>query len=264
MAVLAPTGLAATPGNSQVLLVWDSVIDAITYSVERDSSPIATVGATPDSPQEAFLDTGLANGVEFSYTVSVTTSAGTSAVSAAVLVTPLTILIIEDGTGVVGANVYESLADTLSRLSKFGYSELSDQNVFQENIMVRATASIDRSVRSTTFLCPIRLDQGLYYPRSEGFSTISETLLTSVIAVPDNVLLASALKAEYIALDEYDLTNPYIDIPSSIQQVELAKGVHVRKFEGPTVLPKLRNVGTQISSLLRDLSRETPIFVGGP
>ncbi len=81
-----PTGLAATPGDTQVSLTWNAATDnvAVTgYRVYRDGALIA-------SPLTAYYaDTGLANGVSHAYTVlAVDGSGNASPQSAPVNATP--------------------------------------------------------------------------------------------------------------------------------------------------------------------------------
>ena len=84
----APTGLAATPGNAQVSLSWNPSAGADSYDVHRSTSvepytPIAT-GVTANS----YTDTGLTNGLTYSYEVSAVNVYGESAVSNEANATP--------------------------------------------------------------------------------------------------------------------------------------------------------------------------------
>ena len=73
----APTGLVATPGNSQVALSWNAATGAATYNVKRSTtsggpySPIQT-GVTTTS----FTDTTVSNGTTYYYVVSGVSSGG--------------------------------------------------------------------------------------------------------------------------------------------------------------------------------------------
>ena len=81
-----PAGLAATPGDAQVALSWTASTDNVGvtgYKVYRGG---VLVGS-PAGP--SFVETGLTNGVAYSYTVAAVDAAGnTSAQTAAVSVTP--------------------------------------------------------------------------------------------------------------------------------------------------------------------------------
>ena len=86
----APTGLTATPGNSQVSLSWTGSSGATSYDIFRGTSaggesttPIAT-GVTTTS----YTDTGVSNGVTYFYEVEAVDVAGTSAYSNEVSATP--------------------------------------------------------------------------------------------------------------------------------------------------------------------------------
>ncbi len=83
-----PTGLAATPGDTQVVLTWTAVSGATTYNVKRSTTtggPYTTVG----SPSAAnFTDTGRTNGTTYYYVVSAVNTYGESANSAEKSATP--------------------------------------------------------------------------------------------------------------------------------------------------------------------------------
>jgi fibronectin type 3 domain-containing protein len=81
VAPAAPGGLAAAAGDSQVSLTW-STMAGVTFNVKRSGSTIASGLTTP-----AYTDTGLTNGVTYSYTVSAT-SCTEGADSAPVSATP--------------------------------------------------------------------------------------------------------------------------------------------------------------------------------
>lgn len=75
----APTGLAATPGDTISDLTWNAVTGATSYSVRRSlvaGGPYTEVG-TPAT--NSFQDTGLMNNVTYYYVVAAVNAFGTSA-----------------------------------------------------------------------------------------------------------------------------------------------------------------------------------------
>ena len=110
----APSGLAATAGNAQVLLTWSASTGATSYNVYRSttsggegSTAIAT-GITSTS----YTNTGLTNGTKYYYKVAAVNSAGTSSQSTEASATPTaatistTIYDFENSTnGWVGSNL---------------------------------------------------------------------------------------------------------------------------------------------------------------
>jgi hypothetical protein len=85
----APTGLAATPGNSQVSLTWNASSGATSYNVKR-STTSGSGYATVSSPTgTSYTDTGLTNGTAYYYVVSAVANANESANSSQVSATPL-------------------------------------------------------------------------------------------------------------------------------------------------------------------------------
>ena len=85
---LPPTGLKATPGNTQIALSWNGSSGATTYNVNR-----ATVSGGPYTPiasttSTSYPDTGLTNGTTYYYVVTAVNSAGESGNSSQVSATP--------------------------------------------------------------------------------------------------------------------------------------------------------------------------------
>jgi cellulose 1,4-beta-cellobiosidase len=78
----APTGVAGTAGNAQVVLTWPAVSGATSYNVKRSltsGGPYANVqtGVTATS----FTNTGLTNGTPYYYVVTAVNASGESAIS---------------------------------------------------------------------------------------------------------------------------------------------------------------------------------------
>jgi fibronectin type 3 domain-containing protein/lysophospholipase L1-like esterase len=86
----APTGLAATPGNTQVALTWNVSSGATGYNVYRgttaggESTTAVATGITALS----YTDTGLSNGTAYYYKVTAVNSSGTSGYSNEANATP--------------------------------------------------------------------------------------------------------------------------------------------------------------------------------
>ncbi|MGA3301512.1 MAG: fibronectin type III domain-containing protein, partial [Candidatus Acidiferrales bacterium] len=84
----APTGLAATPGNAQVLLTWAATANATGYTLKRSTTTGGPYTAIASQPTTSFTDTPLTNGTKYFYVVSASNSAGASPNSAEVSATP--------------------------------------------------------------------------------------------------------------------------------------------------------------------------------
>lgn len=85
----APGGVTATPGDGQVALAWGASSGATSYSVSRGmagggTAPIATGLSAP-----SYVDTGVTNGVTYSYWVTASNAAGTSPMSSVSTATPM-------------------------------------------------------------------------------------------------------------------------------------------------------------------------------
>lgn len=86
----APTGLVATPGNTQVSLSWTPTPAATSYVVGRATSATGAytrVGTALPGP--TFTDSGLTNGTPYYYAVAATNNNGTGLNSAQLAVTPI-------------------------------------------------------------------------------------------------------------------------------------------------------------------------------
>ncbi|HEY5136617.1 MAG TPA: hypothetical protein VIJ41_12550 [Candidatus Nanopelagicales bacterium] len=105
----APTGLSGVAGDRSASLTWTAVNGASGYKVWRDGVVVASPTAT------SYLDSGLTNGVAYSYAVTATVTSGDSAKSTAVSVTPY-VLTPAAPTGLVatGGNAQVSLSWTAS------------------------------------------------------------------------------------------------------------------------------------------------------
>jgi fibronectin type 3 domain-containing protein len=83
-----PTGLAAAPGNAQVMLNWATSSGATGYSVNRSTTTGGPYTQVSAPTVTSFSDTGLTNGTKYFYVVSAFNSVGQSANSAEVSATP--------------------------------------------------------------------------------------------------------------------------------------------------------------------------------
>lgn len=87
-----PTGLAATPGDSQVGLTWSASSGAASYNVKRSTTsggPYSTIGSPTAT---SFTDTTVVNDTTYFYVVSAFNASGESANSSQVSATPSTSL----------------------------------------------------------------------------------------------------------------------------------------------------------------------------
>ncbi|MFC0215794.1 pectinesterase family protein [Paenibacillus chartarius] len=85
----APAGLTAVPRSAQADLAWQSVDNAISYTVKRSTTPQGPFTAVASNITATFYrDGGLDNGVTYYYAVSATSIGGEGADSAAASVAP--------------------------------------------------------------------------------------------------------------------------------------------------------------------------------
>ena len=83
-----PSGLSATPGNTQVSLSWASSSGATSYHVKRSTTSGGPYTAVGSPTGDSYVDASLTNGTRYFYVVSALNSAGESANSSEVNATP--------------------------------------------------------------------------------------------------------------------------------------------------------------------------------
>ncbi len=106
----APTGLAATAGNTQVSLTWNASSGATSYNVQRSTTsggPYTQIG-TPTATN--YTDTGLTDGTTYYYVVAAANSAGTSANSTQASATPNAAPPVPTGLTATAGNAQVALA----------------------------------------------------------------------------------------------------------------------------------------------------------
>src|SRR5262249_54630639 len=107
----APTGVAATAGNTQIRLNWTASQGAASYNVYRGASPGAegAPAIITGIMTTSFTDTGLTDGITYYYRVTAVNPGGESGQSAEVSATAqFLILAIDAGGGVVGSFVADT------------------------------------------------------------------------------------------------------------------------------------------------------------
>jgi fibronectin type 3 domain-containing protein len=81
---LAPTGVTATPGDSQIALNWDPAVGANNYKVLRSRLRSSGFTQIVSTSSTSFNDTSASNGLTYYYQVIATGQSGPSAVSATI------------------------------------------------------------------------------------------------------------------------------------------------------------------------------------
>lgn len=133
----APTGLAATPGSSQIALAWATVSGATGYNVKRSivSGGSYTVVAS-NLPSPSYTDMGLTNGTIYYYVVNAMNAGGTGADSSEVAAAPNGLpgpwITVDIGTtGLAGSATFSSDAFTVKGAGTFGGTTDGFRYVYQ-------------------------------------------------------------------------------------------------------------------------------------
>lgn len=161
-------------------------------------------------------------------------------------------IVVETGEGIAGANAYEAVASALTRLSDLGFTAFADlaNDAARAVKLVMGTRSVDTSLHASARGTPKRLSQGLYYPRA-GYYTLDRFVDT--FGIPDDVILASALKAEFLAARDA-ASNELASMPAGVLEVVYADGVRIKKAAGQLRSPALVDLQAEISSLVDRLT----------
>ena len=119
-----PTGLAATAGDAQVSLSWNSAARASSYNVKRSTTAGGPYTTVANVTSTAYTNTGLTNGTVYYYVVSAVNSGGESANSSQVSATPQVATVPGTPTGLTA-----SAGDSQASLSWTASSGATSYNV---------------------------------------------------------------------------------------------------------------------------------------
>src|SRR3954451_817552 len=84
----APTGVAATGGDTQISLAWNSVAGATSYNVKRSTISGSGYSTIVSPATNSYTDTGLTNGTTYYYVITAVGTGGESSNSSEVSATP--------------------------------------------------------------------------------------------------------------------------------------------------------------------------------
>ena len=171
----APTNLTASANGSNVNLTWDTVNDATSYNVYRDSSLIASPNTN------AFTDTALADGT-YLYEVSAVDDAGESTSKASVSAT------VNNVPPAAPTNLSASVNQDSVNLSWDAVADAASYNVYSDGSLIAsptATTFTDNALADGTYLYEVSAvdDAG----ESTSKASVSATVNNAVPAAPTNL-----------------------------------------------------------------------------
>jgi fibronectin type 3 domain-containing protein len=175
---VAPTSLSAVGASGQVTLGWPAIGGATGYRVYRDGEQIAfTV-----SP--GYVDTGLDNGTQYSYTVLATNIAGWSPMSTPVVGTP-SVVAPNAPTGLVAAP-----GDATVTLAWTAMPSATSYNVYRDGVLVGSPTDptfVDTGlIDATSYSYTVRAANGTVL--STPSSAVPCTPVATAPAAPTNLV----------------------------------------------------------------------------
>jgi fibronectin type 3 domain-containing protein len=164
-ALSAPTGLAATPGDTTVSLSWNAVSGATSYLVYRNGS-LATTTATT-----SFNDSSLTNSQTYTYYVVASNGTSTSAASATASAKPMA-AVAGAPTGLTG-----QAGDHLVTLTWTGVSGVTQYKVYRGGVLLT-------TVTGTTYADATAVNNTAYTYYVTAMGTTESAPSTSVTVTP--------------------------------------------------------------------------------
>ena len=182
----APTNLTASANGSNVNLSWDTVDDATSYNVYRDSSLIAS------PTTNAFTDTALADGT-YLYEVSAVDDAGESTSKASVSAT------VNNAAPAAPTNLSASVNADNVNITWDKVNDATSYNVYRDSSLIASpttNAFTDTALADGTYLYEVSAVDGA--GESTGKASVSATVNNVPPAAPTN--LSASVDADSIAL----------------------------------------------------------------
>ena len=179
LAPSAPTNLSASANGSNINLTWDTVADATSYNVYRDSSLIASPTTS------AFTDTALADGT-YLYEVSAVDDAGESTSKASVTAT------VNNIPPAAPTNLSASVNTNNVNLSWDAVADATSYNVYRDSSLIASpttNAFTDTALADGTYLYEVSAvdDAG----ESTSKASVSATVNNEPPSAPTNLTAAA-------------------------------------------------------------------------
>ncbi len=180
----APTGLAATAGNAQVSLVWNSVTNATSYQIFRNGSLLGTAATT------SFVDLTAINGITYSYAVKAVNGSSVSALSTAVSATAVA------PTIAAPVGVTATAGDAQVAISWTAVAGATSYQVLRNGVVIAAPATnsyIDTGVvNGTTYSYTVKAVNGTIVSVASTAASATPTAPLSQLAAPTGLVANTA------------------------------------------------------------------------
>ncbi|WP_373291209.1 glycoside hydrolase family 9 protein [Paenibacillus marchantiophytorum] len=209
----APTGLAATAGNAQVMLSWTASSGAASYNVKRSMTsggPYVTVATGVAGTN--YTNSGLTNGTTYYYAVSAVNPVGESANSAQTSAAPqLSLPSVPTGLTATAGNAQATLSWTKS-------NGATSYNVKRATTSGGPYANVATGVNTTNYTDTGLMNGATYYYVVSAMNEVGESANSVQTSVKPQSPPTGNLVAQYKAADTNATDNqikPYLNIKNS-------------------------------------------------
>ncbi|MEN1988381.1 glycoside hydrolase family 48 protein [Paenibacillus hubeiensis] len=175
----APNGLTAAGGSEQVVLNWNSVSGANSYTVKRaeaDGGPYTAVAANVNGT--TYTDTGLTNGKTYYYVVTAVNAAGESAASAQASAVP------QAGSALPGAFTLVGTAGDAQAVLAWAASDGADSYAVQRRTGSGAFEEVAAGLTALTYTDAAAVNGTTYTYRIAASNGSGQTLSNEVTLTP--------------------------------------------------------------------------------
>lgn len=171
-------GLIAAPGDTQVILQWDSVINAnYSYRIKRSETPGGPYATVATIKGSEYLNAGLTNGVTYYYTIAtidgIIENPNSAEVSAKPLVSKYSYWPFDEGSGTSATDVWNSRTATLKTAATWTAGKINNGLRFDGTANGYATlpTSVVSTLNDFTIATWVKMDGTSNWARIFDFGT---------------------------------------------------------------------------------------------
>ncbi|CAH0148640.1 MULTISPECIES: cellulose binding domain-containing protein [unclassified Pedobacter] len=171
-------GLIAAPGDAQIILQWDSVINAnYSYRIKRSETPGGPYATVATIKGSEYLDTGLTNGVTYYYTIAtidgIIENPNSAEISAKPSVSKYSYWPFDEANGITATDVWGSRTGTLKTAATWTAGKINNGLRFDGTANGYATlpTSVVSTLNDFTIATWVKMDGISNWARIFDFGT---------------------------------------------------------------------------------------------